>query len=204
MLCLVTDSRRLTVAGGLVAQARAAVAAGIDLIQVRERHLETRALAALVASLLEVTRGSATRLVVNDRLDVSLACGADGVHLRADSMTAEAARSLAPPGFLIGRSVHSAAEARAAVEADYLVAGTVFPTASKPHAIGLGVDGLRAIVSASPIPVLAIGGVTIDRVPAIASTGAAGIAAIGLFARDDLAESVRNTRRLFDSLKPRP
>src|SRR6185436_6072105 len=168
-ICLVTDRRRLS--GGraaladarrcLVAQARHAVAAGIHLIQLRERDLEAADLAAVARDLLAVTRGSGTRLVVNDRLDVALACGADGIHLRGDSIPVAAARRLAPEGFLIGRSVHGVDDADRAAGADYLIAGTVFPTASKPASQPLlGLEGLRTIVSAAQVPVLAIGGIT--------------------------------------------
>lgn len=156
--------------------------AGVDLIQVRERDLDAAPLAALVAELLAVTRGTPTRLVLNDRLDVALACGADGVHLRGDSIPVAAARRLAPAGFLIGRSVHGVDEAVRAAGADYLIAGTVFPSASKPEeAQRLGVEGLRAIVEAVDVPVLAIGGIAGDRIDRIAAAGAAGFAAIGLF-----------------------
>jgi len=146
MICLVTERRRLS-GGDLAGQVRDAVDLGIDLIHVRERDLEAGALAALVASLLVITKGTATRLVVNDRLDVALACGADGVQLRGDSIPVAAARRLAPSGFLVGRSVHGVSEAIAAADADYLVAGTVFPSASKAAGTPLlGVEGLRAIV----------------------------------------------------------
>ena len=189
-ICLVTDRRRLVPDDApetearrcLMAHARDAVEAGVDLIQVRERDLDAAPLAALVSELLVVTRRTATRVLVNDRLDVALACRADGVHLRRDSIPTEAARRLAPGGFLIGRSVHTVEEATAAEAADYLIAGTVFETASKPagHAL-LGVDGLSAIVRCVRTPVLAIGGVAAERIEAIAGSGAAGIAAIGLF-----------------------
>ena len=153
MLCLVTDRRRLTSADTsaadarrcLVEQARHAVEAGIDLIQLRERDLEARDLAALARELLAVTRSTPTRLLVNDRLDVALACGADGVHLRGDSIAVAAARRIPPDGFLIGRSVHSVDEAGEAAGADYVIAGTVFrlsrsrrtdaPRARRPRAI---------------------------------------------------------------------
>jgi len=190
MLCLVTDRRRLAPAEAsfdasrrcLVAQARHAVDAGIDLIQVRERDLEAAELAALVTDLVAVTRGTSTRVVVNDRLDVALACAADGVHLRADSIAVEAARRLAPHGFRIGRSIHGAAEAAQAAGADYVIAGTVFPTESKrAEQVLLGLDGLRAVVAAIPVPVLAIGGITEHRFEQVAGAGAGGIAAIGLF-----------------------
>ena len=119
MICLVTDRRRLLAVGRadadgpdpwracLAVQVRHAVAAGVDLIHLRERDLEAGALASLVTQLLAITAGSSTRLVVSDRVDIALACGADGVHLRGDSIPAAAARRLAPDGFLVGRSVHS-------------------------------------------------------------------------------------------------
>ncbi len=189
-LCLVTDRRRLAGVDAspgearrcLIEQIRYAAAAGVDLIQVRERDLEAADLARLVTDLLDAARGTPTRIVVNDRMDVALACGADGVHLRADSLDVADARRLAPPGFLIGRSVHHADEAVRAAGADYLIAGTVFPSTSKPdRARWLGAGGLQEIVRATRTPVLAIGGVTEDRLEAIVATGAAGFAAIGLF-----------------------
>lgn len=200
MICVVSDRRRRDV----VEEVRDAASVGVDLVQIRERDLEAAALAALVRQAVALTRGTVTRIIVNDRLDVALACGADGVHLRADSFSAASARSVAPAGFLIGRSVHAPEEVRAAGrDADYLVAGTLFPTASKPTAArSLGIEGLRAIVAAAGAPVLAIGGVTLERVGEIAATGAAGIAAIGLFAdAASLAETVEAVRRRFDSVK---
>jgi thiamine-phosphate diphosphorylase len=152
-------------------------------VQIRERDLAARALAALVSAMVALARGSQTRIVVNDRLDVAIAAGAAGVHLRSDSVSPSNARTLAPSGFLIGRSVHNVAEASEVGDTvDYLVAGTVWSTPSKPagHKL-LGVDGLEAVVRATTVPVLAIGGVTLERIPQVAGVGAAGIAAIGLF-----------------------
>jgi thiamine-phosphate pyrophosphorylase len=190
--CLVTDRRRLcpdaasfaAARSCLVEQARRAVAAGIDLIQIRERDLEAADLAALVADVVAVTRESRTRVVVNDRLDVALACRAGGVHLRGDSCAVKDARRLLPPPFLVGRSVHTVEDLAQASGADYVIAGTVFPSVSKGGALTaqlLGLDGLRNIVKASPMPVLAIGGITPDRIDAVLAAGADGIAAIGLF-----------------------
>src|SRR2546428_5462626 len=179
--CLVTDRRRLCPDADsfaaarrcLVEQARRAAGVGVDLIHIRERDLGGASLAALVSDLVAVTRGSTTRVVVNDRIDVALVSGADGVHLRGDSVSVAAARRLLPRPFLVGRSVHTVEEASAASDADYLIAGTVFPSASKSTGPGAaGLDGLRAIVSASAVPVLAIGGVTAGRL-------AAGVAARG-------------------------
>src|SRR5207248_78303 len=84
---------------------------GVDLVQLRERDLEAALLYDLVAQAVDDARGSGTRILVNDRLDVAIAAGADGVHLRADSIPAAAARSIAPDGFLVGRSIHAAAGA---------------------------------------------------------------------------------------------
>lgn len=188
--CLVTDRRRLAGAGAsfdhgrraLLAQLETAINSGVDLIQVRERDLEAGDLAALVEAVVSLARGTTSRVVVNDRLDVALACGADGVHLRGDSIPTVDARRIAPAGFLIGRSVHTVDEASAAERCDYVIAGTVFPSRSKAAgATILGIEGLRAIVRASQAPVLAIGGVTADRFDDVAAAGAAGVAGIGLF-----------------------
>jgi thiamine-phosphate pyrophosphorylase len=217
-ICLVTDRRRLAAAATdaaaarcLLAQVRHAAAAGVDLIQIRERDLEAAALAALVREVLAATRGTSTRVVVNDRVDVAIACGAHGVHLRASSMPAAVVRRLAPPRFVIGVSIHGASELAAAGGADYAIAGTVFPSESKPNDPRLlGVDGLRAIVREAAMPVLAIGGMTLDRMAEVAAAGAAGVAAIGLFMRAgesaregcrarDLDDIVVNARARFDS-----
>lgn len=167
----------------LLDQARHAIEARIDFLQVRERDLEASDLAAIVSDIVALARGSDTRILVNDRVDVALACGAAGVHLRADSVPAAAVRSIVPAGFVIGRSVHTVAEAAAPGAAvDYLLAGAVWPTSAKPagHLV-LGVDGLSAIVRAACVPVLAIGGVTLDRIGEVAAYGGAGVAGIGLF-----------------------
>jgi len=194
MLCLVTDRRVRPV----VEQCREAVRAGVDMIQVRERDLDGGRLASLVTELVRLTRGTGTRVVVNDRLDVALACRADGVHLRGDSIPPGPARSIAPAGFLIGRSVHHDAEAKAvAPDVDYLIAGTVFPTSSKPGLTEcLGVEGLARICRSVSVPVLAIGGMTPDRLADVATAGAAGVAAIGLFATGNrpLADVVADAR----------
>lgn len=187
ILHLVTDRRRLAPVSDvpswgacLLAQVRYAVSAGIDVIQVRERDLDGRELARLVREIVAATRGSRTRVVVNERVDVALATGADGVHLRGDSLATPHVRVSAPPGFLIGRSVHSDGEAAGAGPVDYLIAGTVWTTPSKPegHAV-IGPEGLARIVQASRVPVLAIGGVDPGRVAALAGAGAVGLAAIG-------------------------
>jgi thiamine-phosphate pyrophosphorylase len=163
VLCLITD-RRWSSTGtedDLVARVGAAARAGVELIQVRERDLEGGPLTRLVARCVDAVRQTRARIVVNERTDVALAAGAHGVHLRGDSLPASRVRAIVPAGFLIGRSVHSVAEVQtAAVEGaiDYLLFGTVFPTASKAGRPAAGTSVLAAAVSATAIPVLAVGG----------------------------------------------
>jgi thiamine-phosphate diphosphorylase len=159
-----------------------AVAAGIDAVQIRERDLEAGPLVRLTETAVAAGRGSQTKVLVNDRLDVALAAGADGVHLRADSPPAWRIRPLVPKSFVIGRSVHGLDELQAAGDVDYLIAGTLWATPSKPggHPL-LGLGGMARLVRAARVPVLAIGGIDIGRAAEVAAAGAAGIAAIGLF-----------------------
>jgi len=200
MICLVTDRRRRDV----VRQTAAAAAAGIDLVQIRERDLEGGPLLHLVTAVVGAAAGSATRVVVNDRLDVAVAGGADGVHLRGDSFDSSAVRAVVQKRALVGRSVHSREEAeRAAPHVDYLIAGTVFPTASKSDSVPLlGLDGLRSICRAVAVPVLAIGGMTLEALDEVAAAGAAGVAGIGWFdGATDFEAIVAAVRTRFDSAR---
>lgn len=193
---MITDRRRLAGgADGLVRRVAAAASAGVHLVQVRERDMDARDLTRLVERCLTAVQGTRARILVNDRLDVALAAGAHGVHLRGDSLPASRARAIAPIGFLIGRSVHSRAEAVAAHAdggVDYLLFGTVFPTDSKPGQTPAGVKSLEQAVEATPVPVLAVGGISHETVRQLAGTGCAGFAAIGWFAiGDDVSLAAR-------------
>ncbi len=189
LVCVVTDRRRVTAADESEAGWRAyerwlddVVDARPDLVQLRERDLDAAALAALVRRLAARAAGTPTTIIVNDRADVALAAGAAGVHVRADGPRAARVRTIAPDGWTIGRSVHLVSEVAAHQDADYLLYGTVFATRSKPAGAPLaGLDGLRQASEASEKPVLAIGGLTVERASAAVANGAAGVAAIGLF-----------------------
>jgi thiamine-phosphate pyrophosphorylase len=191
----------------VAADAIAAALAGVGLIQVRERGLEDCDLLALTELIIRETAPTGARTLVNDRLDVALAAGAHGVHLPARGMSSAAARSIAPDDFLIGRSVHTEAEAVAAQTeggSDYLLFGSVFESASKPagHPVA-GVAALARVCARVALPVLAIGGVTRGRVAEVAAAGAAGVAAIGMFADsrgDALDELVRDVHAAFGSI----
>ena len=204
VICLITDGR---LAGpesqdALVARVRAAARAGVDLIQIREPAIDDRALTAAVSGCVRAVRGTRARVVVNDRLDVAVACGAHGVHLKSESYPAGRARAIAPAGFLIGRSIHSAGEASSAAGADYVIFGAVFSTSSKPGQTPAGLAALEETVRATPLPVLAVGGVTVETAGPVARTGAAGVAAIGLFAHEATAALpavVQSLSRAFDA-----
>ena len=216
ILCLITDRRRLSARLGcdlaevdepLLAQVGAAAAAGVDLVQIREGDLPAAALAQLTSRVLARLRDTATRVLVNDRADVALACRAHGVHLKATSIAPREVRRIAPPGWLIGASVHGVDIDRAG-EADYLIAGTLGPTPSKPPRMPLlGIDGLHGIAQAvHPIPVLGIGGLTADDVPALKRAGAAGLAGIDVFLpapaaqlEESVHRAVARLRLAFDS-----
>lgn len=208
VVCMVTDRRRLGqhAEDALIRRVGLAAHAGIHLIQIRERDMPDGALFALVQQAVAAVRGTRTRVLVNDRVDVALAAGAHGVHLRGDSVPAARVRALTPPGFLIGRSVHIREEV-AALSAegtvDYLLFGTVFPTASKPNQAAAGVAGLaNAVNAAGGLPVLAIGGVTLANTRDLAGTGCSGIAAIGQFAdgpEQDLAAIVAAALAAWDN-----
>ncbi len=219
MICLVTDRRRLSegVEGTerLVALVASAARAGVDVIHVRERDLEARALTILVRRCVDAAAGTSAKIVVNDRTDVAIASGAHGVHLRGDSLSAAAIRPLLPPGAWIGRSIHTASEAAAISRegaVDYLVFGTLFDTPSKgpDHPLAT-LDELAAACRAAgrALPVLAIGGMTVERAALAARAGAAGVAAIGLFippAGEDLDAHLQTTvgrlRGAFDTRQP--
>ena len=206
LICLVTAGVGGAASGDLVSLAAQAAAAGVSLVQIRERQLADAALLSLTRKVVDVVSGVRTAVLVNDRVDVAAAAGAAGVHLRSDSVPARRVRAIAPDGFLIGRSVHSAGEA-AAAEAegglDYLIFGTVFASASKPPGrMVAGLEELRRTCETVRLPVLAIGGITIARAREAAGAGAAGIAAIGLFrdaqhAPGGVAAAIEQVKRAF-------
>jgi len=177
-----------------------AAQAGCQLIQIREKDMSAKALAAFTRSAVELARPHGARVLVNDRLDVAMAAGADGVHLRASSIPAREVRAVATKkgldDFLIGASTHSVAEAKMAEEggADFIVCGPVYDTPSK-KAFGppLGLDVFAEILDAVETPVLAIGGINLSNYREPLRRGAAGVAAIGLFADvENLEQTIRS------------
>lgn len=180
-----------------------ATQAGVDLIQIREKQLSAAVLYQLTESAAAITRGTATRLLVNDRSDIARAAGADGVHLTTSSLPADVVRNTFGNDFLIGVSTHSLSEAIKAREdsADFLVFGPVFATSSKQqYGQPLGAEELAKVASSlKPFPVLALGGVTPERVADCFRAGAAGIAAITMLSAPiGLRDVVNEIRRKFE------
>ncbi len=173
-------------------------AAGVGALQLREKDLSDRALYEL-ARRARAALPPPRRLLVNGRLDVALAAGADGAHLPADGVPIRALRARFGPGVLLGRSTHALAEVERAREegADYAVFGPVFATPGKGPAVGLAALGRAA---AGGLPVYALGGITLERLAAVAESGAAGVAGIRLFLRaDELPAVVAAAAELFPS-----
>jgi thiamine-phosphate pyrophosphorylase len=169
---------------GILQLAEAAVAARVDLLQLREKNLNARVLYELSRQVAELAQGSVTRVLVNDRADIARAAGANGVHLTTASLEASVIRRTFGAEFLIGVSTHSAEDVRAARHqgADFVVFGPVFETESK-RAYGepLGLEMVKKVTAQlESFPVLAIGGVTIEHVASCFRAGATGIAAIRL------------------------
>jgi thiamine-phosphate pyrophosphorylase len=187
-LVLVTD-RRATGGRDLLAVVEAALDAGLPAVQLRDKDLPGRALWRLAGALRTATRRTGALLFVNDRVDVALAVGADGVHLGRASIPLAAARALVGPGPLIGVSTHAAAEVQAAAGggADFAFFGPVYATPGKT-AVGLG----PLAAATGRLPVLAIGGVTAAELRAVRAAGASGVAAIrAILAAPDPAAATR-------------
>lgn len=185
-ICFVTD-RRATGDRPLPEVARAAIAGGADIVQVREKDLGGAALLRLAREIVEAAGGAGARcrVLVNDRLDVALAAKAAGVHLPAEGLPIEGLRRHVPKRFLVGRSVHSLAEAQRARRegADYVLLGPIFATPSKSgFGPPLGPALLGRVVEAVRLPVWAIGGITPETASALRGIAIAGVAAISAIA----------------------
>lgn len=185
----------------LVLAARAAEAGGATAIQLRMKQAGA---GAMVAAARRLRSELAVPLYVNDRADVAWAARARGVHVGAEDLPAEALRAAAPPGFVIGVSVGSPAEATAALRADpdYWSIGSVFPTASKPDAgAPIGVSGFRALAALAPagMPVIGIGGITAGNAAELIAAGARGVSVISaIFAQADIEAAARGLRKAVD------
>jgi thiamine-phosphate pyrophosphorylase len=187
--------------------ARRAIAGGADAIQLRDKEMSGRELYAAAREIREVACASGTLFIVNDRLDVAIASGADGVHLGQDDLPLACARRLVPPGFIIGISVGCVDEAVRAAKggADYIALSPTFATGSKDDAgPGRGLAELAAIRAVVAIPLIAIGGVGRSNVGDVIAAGADGVAVISaVVGSADVTGAAREMKSLIAAAKAR-
>jgi thiamine-phosphate pyrophosphorylase len=207
-ICVVTRGRGSAESAErrrLIDRLRIATEAGATMIQVRERQFDDRELVRFLEEVVAAVRPAGAVVIVNERTDLALAAGADGVHLKSDGVPADEVRRIVPAGFVVGRSVHFEEEAvTVAGWCDYLFFGTVFRSISKPddHPT-TGVDALARVCSRVSVPVLAIGGITVENAGAVSAAGASGAAAISLFSdARDIAAAVRGLRSALTPGRP--
>jgi thiamine-phosphate pyrophosphorylase len=170
--------------------AKVAVDAGVDLIQIREKRLSGKLLFDLTRRLADIVKPSRTKLLVNDRFDIAVTAGADGVHLTSSSMPGNVVRRHVPDGFIIGRSIHNGDDLMNADGADFVLFGPVFPTPGK--GAGVGLTALADACRTCPAPVIAIGGINEANCREVLSAGAAGFAAIRALSDTDTMRRILN------------
>ena len=189
-----------------------AVAGGVDMVQLREKDLPGGEMLSLATAIQKAAAGKAV-LIVNERVDVALAAGADGVQLAEDALPIAQVRRLVGPQALIGRSVHSVEGAGVAVAegADFLVAGTIYATRSHPKANPVGPKLIRSITqqqagTSKPLPVIGIGGITVDNLDEVIRAGASGVAVITsiLASLDPNGEARKLKNAMLDVWQDRP
>jgi thiamine-phosphate pyrophosphorylase len=187
---------------------RASLRGGAPAVQIRAKGGEARDILELARALRQETTKAGALLFVNDRVDVALAADADGAHVGDDDIPLEAARRISPRGFVLGRSVNTAAEALTAMRqgADYLGVGPVFGTPSKSDAgDAIGAEGIASVRSVTTLPIVAIGGLDLTNSSEIATAGADGVAVIrAVMLADDPEDATRRLLNAIDEGLSRP
>ena len=207
-LYLVTDPD-LVPASGLVDAVRAAVAGGVTLVQLRDKEASGRQLVESARAIVEVLRPLGVPLIVNDRADVAVAAGADGVHVGQSDLTVADARKIVGPDAIVGLSIETVNQAGAVDEvlaASYVAVSPVYGTPTKPdHGTPLGLEGLADVSRRCTVPVLGIGGIDVGRARAVIRAGAAGVAVVSaILARPDIKEAARALREAVDNARQEP
>lgn len=183
--------------------AEEALKGGATAIQLRDKEKGGRELYRIGVKIRELTRRYKALFIVNDRLDIAMAVGADGVHLGTEDLPVSVARRIAGKNFIIGASVSSPEEALLAEKegADYISAQSIFRTSSKENVKIIGLEGLRSIVNASSLPVIAIGGINKDNVKDVIRNGAKGIAVISaVVSKEDVKKAAEELRESLEEV----
>ena len=201
-LYLITDRRSLPPGQDLLATVRSALRGGVRAVQLREKDLSAAELYPLALALRQLTREFSARLLINDRVDLALAVDADGVHLGAHSLPVHVVRQLLGGQRIIGVSTHHADEVHraAAAGADFVTFGPVYATPSKlAYGPPIGLAPLAAICAVPPLPVFALGGVSVARLPELRAAGCVHVALIGAILQAvDTEEAARGLLRGID------
>ena len=198
-LYAVTDSRWLN-GNSLAEVVEKALAGGVTCVQLREKHLPFDEFLRTAKEIKALCQNSHVPFIVDDNLDIALACDADGLHIGQNDMPAAKARQLLGPDKILGVSAQTAQQAVTACRdgADYLGVGAVFPTGTKTDAVEVPLDMLKTITAAVDIPVVAIGGINADNIAQLSGTGIAGAAVVSaIFAQDDIKKAAANLRQLM-------
>jgi len=175
---------------------------GVDIIQLREKNISTKEYIELALKVKEVTKKYGIPLIINDRVDVALACDADGVHVGNDDMPVHIARRILGKNKIVGASASTVEEAlmKEREGADYIGAGSVFPTISKGDAgEPIGLDTLKKIKKAVSIPVVAIGGINEENIGDVIRTGVDGIAVISaIYLKEDIYDAAKRLKGFIE------
>ena len=184
----------------------AVLAGGCRMIQLREKHMPLAELYPLAEAMAERTRRAGALFIVNDRADLALAVGAGGLHIGQDDLPASAARRLLPSSTVLGVSTHDGRQARQALAdgADYVAVGSIFPTGTKTGFQLVGPELVRNLRPEIPVPLVGIGGITLDNAEQVVQAGADGVAVISAVcaAPDPEAATRRLMERLARALRP--
>lgn len=180
-------------------QVEEAVIGGATFIQLREKHLPYEEFLAEAIQVKKITDCYSTPFVINDQVDIAIACDADGVHIGQEDLPVSSVRKLIGPYKILGVSAQTVEQALEAEKAgaDYLGVGAMFPTSTKQDAENVNLEILKSICEAVSIPVVAIGGITEQNVSQLSGSGIAGVAVISaLFAQKDIKEATRRLVKL--------
>ena len=202
LLYAVTD-RAWTGKQTLYEQVEAALKGGVTCVQLREKELDETAFLQEAKELCALCRRYGVPFLVNDNVEIAIACGADGIHVGQEDMAAGEVRRRVGDAMLLGVSVHTVEEARQAVQdgADYLGLGAVFPTSTKTDVEQMSNETLRAICDAVDVPIVAIGGINRGNILKLAGSGVDGVALVSaIFSAEDIERTCRELRAMSEEM----